>query len=65
MVDDSERRATNVVSQNGVVFISGAVIPLSMSPEDALALSDQLFNAATTAVGQQAIAKLRSGVEWI
>jgi len=36
-----------------------------MTPEDALALADGLTDAAATAVGQQAIAKLQRGEEWI
>ena len=65
MACEPERLPTNVEAEDGFVFLNDVSGPLAMTPEDALALADGLADAAATAVGQQAIAKLQRGEEWI
>lgn len=65
MACEPERLPTNVEAEDGFVFLNDVSGPLAMTPEDALALADGLTDAAATAVGQQSIAKLQRGEEWI
>lgn len=65
MACEAERLPANVEAEDGFVFLNDVSGPLAMTPEDALALADGLTDAAATAVGQQAIAKLQRGEEWI
>ena len=65
MASEPERLPTNVEAEDGFVFLSDVLGPSAISPEEALALADVLTDAAVTAVGQQAIAKLQRGEEWI
>jgi hypothetical protein len=65
MASEPERLPMNVEAEDGFVFLSDVFGPPAISPEDALALADVLTDAAVTAVGQQAIAKLQRGEEWM
>lgn len=65
MACELARLPTNVAAEDGFVFLNYVSGPLAMTPEDALALADVLTDAAATAVGQQAIAKLQRGEEWV
>lgn len=65
MGTELNRLRATVEAQHGLIFVSGTVMPLSMSPEAALALADLLTDAAATARGQEAITKLQRGEEWV
>lgn len=65
MGTELNRLRTTVDAQHGLVFLSGAAVPLSMSPEVALALADLLTDAAAIARGQEATTKLQRGEEWV
>ncbi len=56
---------TKAEAQDGMIFLTGEALPLSMSIEGALVFAGRLIEAASIAVGHRARPTREPGTEWV